>query len=104
MQIINYPRAAGKTHRIVQMAIEHNYDILVFDQNERIRLLQTFRDLKPDQVFTMATIQSRKGRRDYNGTVVDNLDLIFQMMLPTPVKAITLTEPVIVAQSTKAAK
>lgn len=103
MQIINYPRAAGKTTRIVELAIERNYDILVFGNVERQRLLEVFKGLKPDQVFTINELpHRRKGKRQFNGTVIDNADIILRMLLPNDVKAVSMTDPVIVAQQTKA--
>jgi hypothetical protein len=104
IQIFNYARAGGKTTALVKMAIDQHMDIMVFDQREKRRLLEKYSDLNRTQVFTLEEAQSRKGIREYNGTVIDNLDIILAYLLPTDVHAISLTDPVMVMQSTKESK
>lgn len=105
MRVYNYPRAAGKTTIIVKHALDHNLDIMVFGPDEKRRLLAAFTDLKPDQVFTIeeARNNNRKGRR-YQGTVIDNLDLILQQLADNRISAVSLTEPMVMMQHTRSDK
>lgn len=100
MLVYNFARAAGKTTAIVDHAIKHNLDILVFSLSEKRRLLGTYADLKQDQVFTIDEANSRKGYRNYNGTVIDNLDLILENLLSKRVNAVSLTTPMILMHHT----
>lgn len=105
MLVYNYPRAAGKTTMIVSKAIERNLDILVFGPTEKRRLLETYKDLKQDQVFTIdeAKRNTRKGRK-YNGTVIDNLDLILEQLVDNQISAVSLTQPMVIMQITRDGK
>lgn len=94
IKIVNLPRAGGKTTVLVEEAIRSNLEIMVFDSREKARLLKTYTDLKPDQVFTYTEIRSRKGLRKYNATVIDNADIILAYLLDTDVVTISLSEPV----------
>lgn len=94
MIIVNQPRQAGKTTKLVEMAIEHRYDILVFNNAEKERLLRTFEKLEQDQVFTWSELPKRKANKRYYGTVVDNLDFILSQHIPNRVRAISLNAEV----------
>lgn len=92
LEIISMARQAGKTTKVVELAIENQYEILAANQWEKQRLLKTYSDLKPDQVFTWDELKARKGIRHYYGTVIDNADWILGNLMPSKLRAITITD------------
>lgn len=96
IELFNLPRQGGKTTKIVNMALKANMDILTFSKMEKSRLLKDYPKLEKDQVFTIDEAQKRFGMQKYNGTLIDNLDLVLGYILPSQVKAMSITEPVLV--------
>ena len=92
MIILNMPRRSGKTSKLIKYALKNSYDILVFSNLEKDRLLRAYPELNKDQVFIWQEIPKRRANRRYYGTVVDNLDFILHQQLPNKVRAIGFGE------------
>lgn len=91
-EVLVQARQAGKTTAAVKYAIENQYEMLAMNHSEKERLLRTYPELKPDQVFTWEEIAQRKGYKHYYGTVVDNADWILSRFLPSRLRMLTITD------------
>jgi len=87
MRVLVTGRRMGKTTKMVE-TLKANPDkrLLVFNEHEKRRLVYEFK-LKPEQIVTVADLQSDRrrggGARGPIPLAVDNAEMILQAMLPS---------------------
>lgn len=97
MKIVYMERGTGKTKKLIEEALLHNYAIIIATevQKDYINgLCEKYHYGKP-VVYSISDLKIRKniGKR-YNGYVVDNAELVLEILLglDTSVKMISITK------------
>lgn len=84
------PRRLGKTTAAIKHALDHGFCLLVFNSQERERIIKQYKFPK-ERIFTPLEIESRLHvSMGHQGFVVDNVDLVLSSWLNREIEGMTL--------------
>jgi hypothetical protein len=96
IEVIQLKRNRGKTHQLILESIESGNTIVCCNEMQKRNIIRRVEiDFPNDSIpepFTFNDFLEKKyrGRRDIKGFLIDNLDLLFEVMTPIPILAVTL--------------
>jgi hypothetical protein len=94
VEIYAKPRQGGKTTDLIRLAADGFLYIVCVNHAEAYRIAEQAREMGFDIPFPMTWnefVHDPPQGRQIKGFVIDNLDLCIQMMVPEPIRAVSLT-------------
>jgi len=98
MKVIHWPRASGRTTKVIKESAEHKYHIICMNMNERSRIVEEAERMgleipKPITFHEFIEWKGRLAGLRPKGFLIDNADFLLQQMArDIPIKTIVITD------------